>query len=218
MEMSESIAKLTEALTKAQAEMSFAKKDKANDYFKSNYADLASCIEVSREPLSKNGLAIIQTVGEHEQGVKIETLLSHISGEWIKGSALIPMTKRDPQALGSAVTYGRRYSLCAIINLASDDDDGEKAMDRGAATSNKNNSNSNSNSNNDMAMLSKHIANVKDASSAVAVGRIIAKVTNAELKQRAWGSLLSKANTIGLEFNKEMQSFEPKTTGSTDVA
>lgn len=203
MMMSETIGKLTEALAKAQAQMSFAKKDKANPFFKSNYADLASCIEVSREPLSKNGLAIIQTVGESDQGVIIETLLSHSSGEWVRGKALIPMLKRDPQALGSAVTYGRRYSLCAIINLASDDggvdDDGEKAMGRGASQD--------ANQNAQIAILSSHIERVKDAPSADAVRKMIAQATDNALKNRAWGALLAKAQTLGLAFVKETGMF-----------
>lgn len=201
MDKSESIMKLTEALIKAQSEMASIKKDKYNDYFKSHYADLNSYIETSREPLAKNGLVIIQTVGEHEQGALIETLLAHVSGEWIKGSALIPMTKRDPQALGSAVTYGRRYSLGAILNLTAEDDDGEKAMDRGGNTAPA------KNNNNDIATLAKHVAAVKDASSATAVGRMIAKVTDQELKQRAWGSLIAKATSLNIVFDKEAQSF-----------
>lgn len=200
MNMSESIAKLTEALAKAQSEMGFAKKDKANAYFCSSYADLASCIEVSREPLSKNGLAIVQTIGEHEQGVKVITLLTHISGEWIKGEAVIPLVKRDPQALGSAVTYGRRYSLCAIINLASDDDDGEAAMNRNGNTAK-------ATTNNEVAILTKHINNVKDKNSARAVLGMIGKANSAVVKNEAWQLLLNKAATLGLSFDKEKKEF-----------
>lgn len=202
MIMSETIGKLTEALAKAQSQMGFAKKDKANDYFKSSYADLASCIEVSREPLSKNGLAVIQTVEEDAQGVCVETLLTHTSGEWIKGKAVIPMTKRDPQALGSAVTYGRRYSLCAIINLASDDDDGEAAMNRDGSTPK-------ANTNNELAVIKKHVDSVKDVGGANAVFGMVAKATTARVRTDAWTLLINKAANLDLTFDREKKIFIP---------
>lgn len=214
MNMSESIGKLTEALAKAQSEMGFAKKDKDNAFFKSSYADLASCIEVSREPLSKNGLAVIQTIAEHEQGVKVETLLTHISGEWIRGEAVMPMLKRDPQAMGSAITYGRRYSLCAIINLASDDDDGESAMNRGGKTPPK------AGTNDELAVLRKHVDNVKDESSANAVYRMIGKASTDAVKGEVWNVLVRKASGMGLTFDRDKKSFikeQPAETTNTNV-
>jgi len=47
----------------------------------------------------------------------------HASGEWIRSALYVPVTKKDAQGFGSAITYGRRYSLAAIVGVASDDDD-----------------------------------------------------------------------------------------------
>ena len=125
----ESIAKLTEALVKAQAVMETASKDADNPFFKSKYTTLAGCWDVARKPLSDNGLAVIQTTTfEEGNSVIVETTLSHVSGEWVRGSLKMPLVKLDPQAVGSAITYARRYALSAMVGIVSDDDDGESAM------------------------------------------------------------------------------------------
>lgn len=120
-----------------------AKKDEVNPYFKSKYADLASCWEACREPLSKNGLSIIQTtdISELNNAVVIETTLLHSSGEWVTGSLQMPLIKTDPQGVGSAMTYGRRYGLSAIVGIVSDDDDGEAAMNRDGCSAKTNKTN-----------------------------------------------------------------------------
>ena len=123
---SESIAALAAALAKAQGEMGFAKKDAANPYFKSKYADLASCWEAIREPLSKNGLAVMQFPRESGGGVEVETLLAHSSGEWVSESLRLPLAKADAQGFGSGISYARRYGL-ALVGVAADDDDGNVA-------------------------------------------------------------------------------------------
>jgi hypothetical protein len=129
MEMSDHINELATALSTAQAEMDFARKDSANPFFKSSYADLASVWDVCRRVLPKNGLAVSQTM-EPGEGVRVRTTLMHTSGQWISGVIVLPPVKNDPQAYGSAVTYGRRYSLSAIVGVIADDDDAESAMDR----------------------------------------------------------------------------------------
>lgn len=130
MQKSETIGALAAALAKAQAEMDSAKKDATNPYFNSRYADLASCWAAARKPLTANGLAVIQTTGLSEAGVIVETTLAHSSGEWITSDLLMPLVKKDSQGVGSAITYGRRYALAAIVGLVTDDDDGEAAMGR----------------------------------------------------------------------------------------
>jgi len=117
---SETIGKLAEALAKAQGEMSFAKKDSVNPFFKSKYADLASVIEAVREPFSKNGLSYSQFVEDDY----LCTMLMHSSNEWILGKIKILNPKGDMQGLGSAMTYARRYGLSAIAGVSQDDDDG----------------------------------------------------------------------------------------------
>ena len=128
---SEDIGKLAEALAKAQAEMSAAKKDAKNPFFKSDYATLASCIEAGNTALNKNGLSVTQLPGSDNGFVSVDTRLLHSSGQWIKSSISVKPQKTDPQALGSCLTYLRRYSYSAIIGQATaDDDDGESAMSR----------------------------------------------------------------------------------------
>ena len=130
MNQSESIAALAAALSKAQASITGALKDSANPFFKSKYADLASCWDACRKPLTDNGLAVIQTIEAGEARAVLVTTLCHASGEWIKSYCPI-LTKDDsPQALGSAITYARRYALAAMCGLAQVDDDAEAAQGR----------------------------------------------------------------------------------------
>jgi len=126
---SESIANLAAALAKAQAEISGAKRDAANDYFKSRYADLESVWAAVRQPLTSNGLAIAQVPVSDEQGrIGVHTTLMHTSGEWIDGAIYVmPSKPNDPQVAGSILSYCRRYALSAFTGTPSVDDDGEAA-------------------------------------------------------------------------------------------
>ena len=132
MTRSESIAALAAALSKAQSAMTGAKKDSINPHFKSKYADLASVWDACREPLTKNGLSVIQMPGKDETGYYVETVLAHSSGEFVSCKLHIVPIKDDPQGLGSSITYARKYALAAIAGIAPDDsdDDGEAAMGR----------------------------------------------------------------------------------------
>lgn len=127
-QMSPDISKLAEALSKAQGEMENAAKDSENPYFRSKYSDLASVWNSLRKPLSSNGLAVIQIPETNDGRVTVTTLLTHSSGQWIKGTLSMRPVKDDPQGIGSCVTYARRYALSAITGLASEqDDDGNSA-------------------------------------------------------------------------------------------
>ena len=126
LQMSENINELAKALAAAQGELESVKRDKKNDHFNYKYADLAACLEVCREPLSKNGLAVIQVPGRYDTATKkinVATMLCHSSGQYIRGELDIIVTKPDAQGIGSAITYARRYSLCAMVGIAQDDDD-----------------------------------------------------------------------------------------------
>ncbi len=136
------IGKLTLALSKAQGEITGALKDSKNPFFKSNYADLASVWDACREHLSKNELAVIQTTDESSEGIIVITTLAHSSGEWIRGRIKLKPVKTDPQGMGSALTYGRRYGLAAIVGVAQIDDDAEAAQGRKIAQALKGNSQS----------------------------------------------------------------------------
>lgn len=130
MNQSESIVKLSAALVKAQAEMSGAVKDSANPFFKSKYADLQSVIKAIKEPFAKHGLAYTQFPITNDSGIGVTTRLIHESGEWLECSYTLPLTKLDPQAAGSAITYARRYALQAMAGIPAVDDDAEMAMGR----------------------------------------------------------------------------------------
>lgn len=127
MQTSEQINELAAALALAQAEICGAKKDSANPFFKSKYADLASVTEACKEPLTKNGLSVVQVLLNEDNKVGCETQLNHKSGQWIRGKFLLTPTKGDPQAAGSAVTYARRYALAAMVGVVQEDDDANKA-------------------------------------------------------------------------------------------
>lgn len=133
MNHSEQIGDLIAALSKAQGEMTFAKKDSKNPFFKSTYSDLASIWEAIRAPLTHNALAVTQTLEHTEDGlIAVDTLLAHASGQWVRGRMAARPGKEDVQAAGSCCTYLRRYSLAAICGIApsDSDDDGEAAMAR----------------------------------------------------------------------------------------
>ena len=131
MEKSELINELSAALSKAQGQIEDAKKDSNNPFFKTKYADLASVWEACRKPLSSNNLAVIQTIEVKEGKRYLETMLSHSSGQFIRSSLDLSSKEESMQAIGSAITYARRYSLSAIVGVCpDDDDDAEKAMGR----------------------------------------------------------------------------------------
>ena len=129
MEMSDSIAALSAALAKAQAEIGKALKDSVNPAFKSKYADLASVWDAWQAVGPANGLAIVQLPGDCIQGVaSLTTILSHSSGEYMRATMTLPVSKNDAQGVGSATTYLRRYALAAFVGIAPDDDDGNLAV------------------------------------------------------------------------------------------
>jgi len=129
--MSPTIGKLADALAKAQAEMEGATKDSTNPHFRSKYADLSSIRDACR-PLAKHGLAHLQPTRADGPHVTVTTLLIHSSGEWIAEDLTLTAGSNTPQAVGSAITYGRRYGLAAMVGIAPEDDDGEAAEPRNA--------------------------------------------------------------------------------------
>lgn len=123
MDKSESVVELTKALNSFQGKLKAVKKDAVNPFFKSRYATLDTIWETIREPLSSNGLVLTQTLDQAEGKALLVTTLFHISGEWIEGSMPLNPVKDDPQGLGSAISYARRYSLCAMLGVVADEDD-----------------------------------------------------------------------------------------------
>lgn len=123
MQKSESIAALAAALAKAQGEMENAGKNSVNPHFRSKYADLAEIINTVRPVLAKHGISVTQFPSFDGTLAHVETIIAHQSGEWMSGTTSSPVQKADPQGIGSATTYLRRYSLAAVCNLAQEDDD-----------------------------------------------------------------------------------------------
>ena len=126
MNQSQSLDQLFTALAKAQGEMTAAAKDCANPFFKSRYADLSSVWTACREPLSKNGLSVLQIVQSTDLGDVLHTTLGHSSGQYMTSTMPIRIKTggggNDLQALGAAITYLRRFALSAIVGVAPDDD------------------------------------------------------------------------------------------------
>ena len=129
MKHSESIALLAGALAKAQLQIEPASKNATNPHFRSHYADLASIWDACRGPLNTNGLSIVQFPCDGEVGrTGLCTMLLHSSGEWISEVVTTRSQKDDPQGLGSALTFLRRYALAAVVGVtATEDDDGNAA-------------------------------------------------------------------------------------------
>lgn len=125
---SPSIAALAAALAKAQAKMTGATKSATNPHFRNTYADLAAVWEAWRAAGPENGLSVLQLpVASSDRNVTIRTVLAHASGEWIASTLTMPVSKADAQAVGSALTYARRYALAAMVGIAPEDDDGNAA-------------------------------------------------------------------------------------------
>ncbi|CAB5212454.1 Essential recombination function protein [uncultured Caudovirales phage] len=120
--------KIATALVKAQKAFGPALKSSTNPHFKSRYADLAACVEAVIAGLNDNGIALIQKCYDCPNGVMVETMFVHESGEMLECGILhVPASKQDPQGYGSALTYARRYSLMAACGIAPEDDDGNSA-------------------------------------------------------------------------------------------
>ncbi len=130
IEISTEVDKLFPALISAQGKMRGVVKDSNNPHFRSSYASLENVIDTARGPLNDDGIAFTQAPGALVDGaIEITTMLMHRSGQWLRSTLHVPLQKRDPQGVGSAITYGCRYALMATLGLPPVDDDGESAMD-----------------------------------------------------------------------------------------
>lgn len=137
MQTSESIKEISGALLKAQSAMGALIKDADNPFHKSKYATINAVLDACKKPLLDNGLIVMQGTCEAPEYLKgslcLNTRIIHAeSGEWIESTITMPLQKNDPQGMGSAITYARRYALQAMLGLAAEDDDAEAAMQRNA--------------------------------------------------------------------------------------
>lgn len=125
---------ISSALVKAQKEFGPALKTSTNPAFRSRYADLSACVEAVIDALNNNDIFLMQPTHECTDGVIVETIFIHSSGEQMSSGKLhVPATKHDAQGYGSALTYARRYSLMTACGIAPEDDDGNNASKPKAA-------------------------------------------------------------------------------------
>lgn len=128
MTTSPELNELATALALAQGQMGAAAKDSKNPHFKSTYADLASIWQAAQGPLTANGLSVVQGPGMESGMVTLTTRLLHKSGQYMESTvSSSPGRGNGPQAVGSTLTYLRRYALAAMVGVVTDDDDGEAA-------------------------------------------------------------------------------------------
>jgi hypothetical protein len=130
---SNDLKEIAVALVELQSKIKPAPKKSENPYYHSRYADLTTVWDSVRDFLKPCGLAVIQTFSQSDINcINITTTLLHSSGQYLRGVLTLPILKPDPQAAGAAITYGRRYSLSAILGITFDepDDDAETAMHR----------------------------------------------------------------------------------------
>jgi hypothetical protein len=131
MKQSESIDKIIPAFIAFQSDMPSVPKDGNNPHFKSKYATLGAITEATRPHLAKHGLGFMQWMSNREGYQLIVTRIMHTSGQWMEDEGyILNPTKNDPQGMGSAVTYARRYTLGASLGIITeDDDDGNRASE-----------------------------------------------------------------------------------------
>ena len=124
MKTSEQVDLISAALVEMQAESTHANFDSKNPHFKSKYASLSEVIDTAKPVLAKHGLAVIQLPSFRDNiGHVLCTRIVHKSGQWIEDEMRLNPIKDDPQGLGSALTYARRYSIPGVCMIASEDDD-----------------------------------------------------------------------------------------------
>ena len=123
MNTSEKIENISKALVEAIGEIPNPPKNAVNPHFKNKYADLAGILDTAKPILKKNGLTVIQSAETDGNLVTVKSRILHVSGEWIESALTLTAQGTDPQKIGSAITYGRRYGISAMLNIAADDDD-----------------------------------------------------------------------------------------------
>ncbi len=120
-------APLAKAFVAAQMATEAVKKASTNPAFRSKYADLAGVVEAVVPALNAAGVGVLQFPAFDGELVHLTTTLLHESGASVTSTLAMRPTKNDPQGVGSAVTYARRYSLLAMTGAAPEDDDGNAA-------------------------------------------------------------------------------------------
>lgn len=120
---------IAKALIELQTEVRALDKSAKNDHFKNTYAPLDEVMDNALPLLSSHSLGLMQWPTTRDDRHYLHTTLFHESGVSIKGDIELLLVKKDPQGLGSAITYTRRQTVMAILGLSAkdEDDDGNKA-------------------------------------------------------------------------------------------
>ena len=129
MKKSDSISSLMKDLVQARAKIGAIKKSAKNPHFRSDYAPIDEIITAIQPALTGHGLHLMNDVRSENAGeIIVSAALYHVSGEWMETEGVrIKLGKDDAQGVGSAITYGRRYTVKSILGLADEDDDGNAA-------------------------------------------------------------------------------------------
>lgn len=128
MKTSEKTDKIFPALLKVKSELKAVTKDSDNPYYNSKYADLNSHLEEAEPALLKQGLMLLQPTSVINGDNVVESTIVHVeSGQWVTSDMKLLSEKPDMQKAGSGVTYGRRYTLGALLSMRAEDDDGQAA-------------------------------------------------------------------------------------------
>jgi len=196
-QQSAELGELFAALSKAQGQMSGAVKDSSNPFFKSKYADLHHVWEAVRGPLSSNSLTVLQATNVVNNKLFVVTTIGHSSGQWMKSITPVKAMKEDPQAMGSAITYARRYSLAAICGIAQMDDDAESAMSRNTIKGQT------SGEKIDLVKINKAAEYIKET--------INADIEEDERKGKLQAAYDRISNDENLEITKQLNDFAPGT-------
>ena len=130
MDKSDSIKNIAIAMCEVQASMEVASKSSDNPFFNSKYADLSEVLRCIKGIIPSKKLSFMQMPSFENGIVSVETIVMHETGEWISSISSSPISKSNPQGVGDAITYLRRYSLAAIFGLAQKDDDGNSNSDQ----------------------------------------------------------------------------------------
>lgn len=133
--MSDPASGLLTALLAVQGEAPTLRKDATNPHFRSKYTPLDTIVETIGPILVKHSLVWTTLPGRDDQGEPALTyrLAYAPTGEKLEGVMPLLLSKRDAQGQGSAITYARRYALCAVLNLVADDDDDGNSASNGQA-------------------------------------------------------------------------------------
>lgn len=200
MKTSETTAAIFEALSKAQGEFHNVTRDMVADTgtYTYSYADLGCCLDAVRAPLAAHGLAVIQTAGLTDGEVRVSTVITHASGEWIDCGEISMVPQRPgPQAIGSCITYARRYAMAAALGLAQTDDDAQSA---------------------EVAPGTKSAAPTKSMHAAIALIDEI-PAGDYDLFKVTWGSLDAAVRAeISKRKPKQLEIWKAKFTGKTDAS